>query len=332
MAIDLLSLKPHKVSRDLSGYITYIYGKEKIGKTSLAAQAPDTLLLAAERGYNGLSGIIAQDITSWSDMRQTFRELKKPGVKERFKVLIVDTIDLMAKYCTKYVCNNNGISDLGELPYGRGYAAMRSEFEDVFNALAQMGYAVIFISHDADKVIKREDGTEYSRIVPSLSPDKVNAIIANMADIYGYAHIVQDADGVPKRVLTLRSPNDSIACGCRFANIDPEIPFGYQSLVDALNRAIDSVGEDNITDAPIEPLSTPDDLDFDALINEFNTLVGKIQSVTGAEFGSKWAPKISGIVSKYLGKNKKVADCTPEQVEQLSLIVSDLKDEVGNGL
>lgn len=29
MAINLLNLKPHKVSRDLSGYITYIYGAPK---------------------------------------------------------------------------------------------------------------------------------------------------------------------------------------------------------------------------------------------------------------------------------------------------------------
>lgn len=29
MAFDLLSIQPHKVSRDLSGYITYIYGAYK---------------------------------------------------------------------------------------------------------------------------------------------------------------------------------------------------------------------------------------------------------------------------------------------------------------
>lgn len=29
MAINLLNLQPHKVSRDLSGYITYIYGRPK---------------------------------------------------------------------------------------------------------------------------------------------------------------------------------------------------------------------------------------------------------------------------------------------------------------
>lgn len=29
MAINLLALQPHKVSRDLSGYITFIYGRPK---------------------------------------------------------------------------------------------------------------------------------------------------------------------------------------------------------------------------------------------------------------------------------------------------------------
>lgn len=30
MAINLLDIKPHKISRDLSGYITYIYGSPKV--------------------------------------------------------------------------------------------------------------------------------------------------------------------------------------------------------------------------------------------------------------------------------------------------------------
>jgi hypothetical protein len=36
MAINLLNIQPHKVSKDLSGYITYIYGAPKTGKTTLA--------------------------------------------------------------------------------------------------------------------------------------------------------------------------------------------------------------------------------------------------------------------------------------------------------
>ena len=34
MAINLLGLTPNKVSRDLSGYITYIYGPGGAGKTT----------------------------------------------------------------------------------------------------------------------------------------------------------------------------------------------------------------------------------------------------------------------------------------------------------
>lgn len=81
MAINLLDIKPHKVSTDLTGYITYIYGAPKTGKTTLATQMPGAILLAFEKGYNALPGVMAQDITSWGEMKQVYRELKKPAVK-----------------------------------------------------------------------------------------------------------------------------------------------------------------------------------------------------------------------------------------------------------
>ena len=45
---------------------------------------PKPLLLAFERGYNAIAGIIAQDITSWSEIKQAVRELKKQDVKDTF--------------------------------------------------------------------------------------------------------------------------------------------------------------------------------------------------------------------------------------------------------
>ena len=69
MAFDLLNIQPHKVSKDLSGYITYIYGAPKTGKTTLATQMDGALLLAFEPGYHALPGVMAQDVTSWADMK-----------------------------------------------------------------------------------------------------------------------------------------------------------------------------------------------------------------------------------------------------------------------
>lgn len=48
------------------------------------------------------------------DMKAIMRELKKPEVKEVYKSLIVDTIDILADYCQKYVCNQLGIENIGD--------------------------------------------------------------------------------------------------------------------------------------------------------------------------------------------------------------------------
>ena len=44
--------------------------------------------------------------------------------------------------------------------------------------------------------------------------------------------------------------------------------------------------------------------------------------------GTTNAPKITAIVEKYLGKNKKVNDTTPEQAEFIYLIISEIKAEL----
>lgn len=124
--INLLKIEPHKVSTDLTGYITYIYGAPKTGKTTLATQMPGAVLLAFEKGYNALPGVMAQDITSWGEMKQVYRELKKPEVKATYQSVVVDTIDIAAEMCQKYICDQNGITALGEIGFGKGWTLFKS--------------------------------------------------------------------------------------------------------------------------------------------------------------------------------------------------------------
>jgi len=105
MPINLLNIQPHKVSRDLSGYITYLYGAAKVGKTTLCSKFPHALILAFERGYNALPGVMVQDINRWSDFKETIRELKKPEVQATFKTIVIDTIDIAGSLCDKYICS-----------------------------------------------------------------------------------------------------------------------------------------------------------------------------------------------------------------------------------
>lgn len=318
--MDLLSLQPHKVSRDLSGYITYIYGAPKTGKTTLATQMQGALLLAFEPGYHALPGVVAQDITSWSEMKQAYRELKKPEVRAHFNAVIVDTVDIAADRCKKYICSQNDIEDLGDLGYGKGWTKFKDEFNEVFRGLTQLGYAVFFIGHDKEVTLKNEaTGEDRMVIRPALS-NSVRTVIAGMADVYGYAHQVRKDE---PSVLTLRCTDGSIECGCRFKYIPHEITTDYNELVKALQSAIDKeAAETNGKFVTNEKITMPvaPTYDFEALKEAFQELVGQLMTVNQSN-----STKITSIVESYLGKGKKVAECVPEQAEQLDLIVADLK-------
>ena len=62
-------------------------------------------------------------------------------------------------------------------------------------------------------------------------------------------------------------------------------------------------------------------------MNEFKTIISNITSVANAQdMENIYAPQITQIVERYLGKGRKVGDMSREQTEALSLIVADLKE------
>lgn len=324
MAINLLNIQPHKVSRDLSGYITFVYGSPKTGKTTLATQMEGSLLLAFEAGYNALPGVIAQDVTTWGEMKQIFRELKKPEVQAVYKAIIVDTIDVAADRCKKYVCQQNGIEDLGDLGYGKGWTKFKEEFNEVFRGLTQLGYAVFFIGHHKEITLTDNNNAERIIIRPSLS-NATREVIAGMADIYGYAHQYKEGE---MSVLTLRSADGSIECGCRFKYVPNQITMSYNNLVKAIGEAIDKEASEHnnkfVTDERTTMVIAVEH-DYDALMAEFQEVVGNLMNSANAATNQV---KITSIIDKYLGKGKKVAEATPEQVELIYLIVTEIKEDL----
>ena len=321
MAINLLDIVPNKVSRDLSGYITYIYGPGGAGKTTFGASCKKPLLLAFELGYKALPGVMAQPVQTWGEVKQVLRDLKRPEVKEVFSTIVVDTVDIASQLCEKYMCNQLGIENIGDGGWTtNGWAKAKKEWEQTWRAFTMEGYAVVFISHSKDKVFKRKDGTEYNQIVPSC-PTAYEEIIKNMVDIMGYINIDNG-----QRKLILRSADDSVDCKSRFKMIAPEIVFGYDELVNALNEAIDK--EASLTNGEFvtdESFKAPEitEYDYDALMEEFKNLVGAVMTKSQSN-----AVKLTAIVDKYLGKGKKVADATPEQSELIYLIINEIKSDL----
>lgn len=174
-----------------------------MGKTTTACKFPKPLLLATERGYSAIPGVKALPINSWGEIKQAVGQLKTKEAKESFVSVVLDTVDIAVDLCVKYTCADKGVSNIGDIPFGQGYAMVAKEFDETLRRIAQLGYSLIMISHSTDKVFTDESGVEYNKIVPTLDKKAVN-IVSRMADINGYSRAVQNEEGQEITKLFMR--------------------------------------------------------------------------------------------------------------------------------
>ena len=322
----LLDIKPHQVSRDLRGYSVFLYGAPKTGKTTIACQFPGALLLAFEKGYSTIGGVLAQPINSWSEFKKLFVEFKDPAVKERYQTIVIDTADIAYSYCEKYICTresdaSHSYQNVADIPYGKGYAMAMDEFDECIRKILQLGYGLVIISHDQDKTMKNENGEEYNQIIPTLDK-RARLVCERTCDIIGYCREVEDQEGHKTVRMFMRETSRYVA-GSRFKYTPDSIELSYDNLVKAIADAIDEqerVSKGSTTDS-YSNLHTDDiEYDFPALMKEVQQTVGALMSGH-----PEMEHKIVSIVDKHLGKGKKVSDCTPDQAALVDLILYDLK-------
>ncbi len=322
----LKDIKPHQVSRNLKGYSVFFYGEPKSGKTTIATRFPRALLLAFEKGYNALPGVMAQPINSWGDFKKALTELRDPEVQEMFETVIIDTADIAYSYCEKYICSResdqkNTYETVADIPYGKGYTMAQDEFDTCIRKILQLNYGLVLISHSTEKTFTNEKGQEVSKIVPTLDK-RARLVCERTCDIIGYSRAIDTDDG-NKTILFMRGTPRFVA-GSRFRFTPDFIEFSYDNLVNAIAEAIDKEAAASngtlVTDEKTQVVSQEETYDFEALMKEFQDLVGILMQKDQGN-----AIKITQIVDKHLGKGKKVGDCTAEQAAIIDLIVHDIK-------
>lgn len=327
--IDIFSVQPHQVSRDLRGYSVFLYGGWKTGKTTIAAKFPKALLLAFEKGYAAIPGVMALPVNSWADFKRVLRQLKEPQAQEMYETIIIDTADIAYDLCTKYICANNDADTVSDIPYGKGYGMIEKEFDEALRSIVQLNFGLVIISHDTDKVFTDESKQQYNKIVPTLDK-RANNICARLCDIIGYSRSVEDESGALVTKLFMRG-TPRYEAGSRFKYTPDVIDFTYQNLVNAIADAIDQQmkeeGSALFTDKRENAHQVTSVKDFDELMNEFNSIINNIiKTATDEEMASYWSPRIQQITDRYLGRGNKVGNMNRDQVEALSLIVDDIKD------
>jgi hypothetical protein len=318
MAFDLMNLQKNKISRDLGSYMCYWYGNSKTGKSTLCAKlyGDDALFICTEKGYNALN-IFAVDLTSWNETTGLLRQLKDQNVKDKFKVIVIDTVDILYDLAISYVLKINGCTDLSDKPFGKLYGEVDKIFNNFLLEITRLGYGLALIGHakTQSKLAKKgKNEVESDYTIPSLAR-RGYQIVANMVDNIFYVTIDYDEEGNRIRVLKTRETSEFFA-GSRFKYLPETILLDADVLKEEMQKAVDK--EENTTDEKKDLFVKENKIDFDKVMEQLNELVM-----------DKFVPNdklnvVNKIVEKHLGVGNKVADCTEEQADALQIILDEL--------
>ncbi len=320
MAIDILNIQPTTISRDLKGKFVCIYSLPKVGKTSMACQFPKNLLLAFEKGYNAIAGIKPVDITKWSDLKLVLRQLEKPEARQMYDTITIDTIGIAWEMCEQFVCAQNGVQKIGDIPWGGGYSACKREFESCLRKITQLGYGLVIIAHVERRIEKRADDSEVEILGPAI-PKRAYEIVNQLVDIIGYIDITWDEEGNSERWLYTRK-TPTIMAGSRFKYLAPKIKFGYNELVEAIGEAIDKAEKlDGAVVVDTTQQVIEEKLDYNAIRAEAADLWKRL-----VEKDTENAGRILKKVEMVFGRPMKLSEITEDQVDLFNLVLLDMKE------
>ena len=200
---------PTKRSEKEKNYLkkTYlIYGSPKAGKTTITSQFGDdqdnrVLFFATEPGHKFQEIYMWQkeieqlgeestyeSPTTWADFKECCRELVTE--QHKFSCLVVDTADILFKWCGEHVCREHGIEHESDLGFGKGYALIREEFMKPINYLAQKGMGLIFVSHEQER--EKQVGPRKISYTDTTLPGTAKKVLHGLCDYIFYFGVTED--------------------------------------------------------------------------------------------------------------------------------------------
>lgn len=213
---------PSEPAERLIDYSFLIYGRKKIGKTSLVARFQKSLFFMFEPGAKAQSIYQVPKtgcFTDWADVKGFVKSLQKGS--HEFITAAFDPGNKAYDLCLKYVCNKEGIAHPGkQKDYGASWKAVSNEFENIHLELANAGLAFVVIAHE-----KYSD--ERQMVEPKFSPSTEDFYEGVIDNIFYYHYIGSE------RFLQIRGTEDVVAgtrCENHFMTVDGrqiyKIPMG----------------------------------------------------------------------------------------------------------
>lgn len=331
--INLMDLQPTRLCKDLRGRFVEIFGREKAGKTSTAVLWPKPLLCAFEIGYHALANVYAADIDNWTTFKDICRQLHKPEMKEKFETIIIDTVGIAYSMCEDYIKQQQSVTEISEIGWGRGFKMLREEFEKTFRDLSKQGYAIVFIAHSKTKVtdVTDSEGNKLEQISPNLPPACAEAV-NGLVDIIAYLGVEYDEHRNATRWLYLRE-TPTIFAGSRYRAISPKIPLSYDGLVKAVADAMEEeakiTGTTFITEEELNSSnSNKIEISFQEVMDKAKeNWSNYLNAANSEEEKDIRLNTMQAIIAKIFGSNTfKLSQAIPQQKSLVELFNAEMED------
>jgi len=201
-----------------------IHGWPKVGKTTLACQWPEPIVLDCESGSLFLP-VRRVPISSWSDVQNAVQMLvdqkSKDGVA---RTVIIDPISKAYAMLCDAVAKENRVDHISQMRYGQGYDAVNRRLQAMLDTLYKAGFGVVLIAHTKG-IEEVRDAMQIDRMVPDLS-DSPRRVVVGWSDVIIYIAIeeTESEDGVIQmQRVAICQPTPSIEAGGRLRYLPARI-------------------------------------------------------------------------------------------------------------
>ena len=231
-----------------------IFGDEKSGKTSTAAQSPKPLYIGTDDGRRRLAVDGLPIPSTWDEFVTQLEQVVEDAPKLGYGSVVTDTLNGVVDLCAEHVCQTQfggswNDPKNGFLAWGghRGWSAVSEEIRrlmPLYDALVDDGLWVILLAHSQTEKVKNPLAEDYDRFAPAIDK-KVWSRFGRWADAilrvdYQVSYLEKDgrtkavSDGT--RVLRCAATAAEVA-GCRVGyELPAEIPFAWSSIEEHLGQ------------------------------------------------------------------------------------------------
>jgi len=183
-----------------------LYGAPKVGKTTALSQLEDCLIIDTEGGANMIEGYI-ETVNSREDLIKLLEEAKKG---HEFKYVALDTIDKIAIWAEKAICEQENVTAIADLAFGKGFGMVREKVLNTVNILKEIFPHVIIIGHRkwAKAVVDSKAIVEPESL--DLTGKLKNMLMAD-CDAIGYVY----RDEENSKLMVTFQANEALEAGSR---------------------------------------------------------------------------------------------------------------------